>query len=75
VSTGNAYYVRNDKLKKLKNYDETLTLSDYHTSDDLVNSVLQNLDKDGNIRVFTHSHRWISDEYNEIIKLEKEKIL
>lgn len=75
VSTGNAYYVRNDKLKKLKNYNKELTLNDYHTSDSLVNDVLQNLDEEGNIKTFSHSHRWISNEYNEIIKSEKDKLL
>lgn len=73
VSTGNAYFIRNDKLSKLKNYDNSLTINDYHLSDAMVNNILQNLDEKGDITTFSHPHRWISDEYKTILNTEKNK--
>jgi hypothetical protein len=73
VSTGNAFFIRNDKLNKLKSYDKSLTINDYHLSDSMVNDILQNLNENGDITVFSHPHRWISDEYNNILRTEKNK--
>jgi len=75
VSTGNAFFIRNDKLNKLKSYDKSLTIHDYHLSDDIVNKILQNLNENGEITIFSHPHRWLSDEYNNILNAEKNKLL
>jgi hypothetical protein len=48
-ATGNAYFVRNDKLHLLKNFDRYLTIHDYHLGDEITTEILAKLDGEGNV--------------------------
>lgn len=69
---GNAYFIRNDKVGLLQNYDRTLSIQDYHMKDNFVNGVLTNLDPSGNVLDYMY---WQHQDYNNSIQQEKDKLL
>lgn len=70
-ATGNAFFVRNDKITKLKNYNSEILPSDLYVSNDIVVDVLSRLDEYGNI---TNSIRFLENSYHQLVTIEKEKI-
>lgn len=70
-ATGNAYFVRNDRLPELKNYNKNSTINDYYLSDDIVAEVLAKLDENGNI---TENYRFKEESYLQLVSSEKNKL-
>lgn len=68
---GNAYFVRNDKVSLLENFDESLTIKDYHMSDHVVVEILGNLNPNGEILDY---HYWQHQDYLNFIQNEKNKL-
>jgi len=69
---GNAYFVRNDKVSLLKEFNSELTIKDYHMSDHVVVDILGNLDYRGNILDY---HHWQHQNYLNFIENEKKELL
>lgn len=69
--TGNAYFIRDDYLDDLKEYDKTLSVSDYWLSDDIVTNIMGNLDEQG--KILSNSY-FTSIKYIEMIRREKKII-
>jgi hypothetical protein len=67
-ATGNAYFVRNDKLHLLKHYDRFLSINDYHLDDKITNDVLAKIDENGNIGKEIY---YLTGNYNMFIHHEK----
>ena len=67
-ATGNAYFVRNDKLHLLKNHDSSLSIHDYHLDDEITNDVLSKIDEEGNIGKEIY---YLTGNYNMLIHHEK----
>jgi hypothetical protein len=72
VSTGNAFFVRDDLLDKLNEYNSNLTLSDYYINNDNVEKITQAVDENGNLLNYI---RWTSKEYKDFIAKEKNFLL
>ena len=67
-STGNAFFVRDDKVSSLKHFDKEATHQDYYIADELVNSILSNLNEDGDILEYV---RFNHPSYLTIVEEEK----
>lgn len=73
-STGNAFFVRNDYVKKLKNYDKHLTTEDLYVSTKVVQEFLQKINQEQQL-IDKSQYYFLTSEYNNLIRLEKEKML
>lgn len=71
-ATGNAYFVREDKVMGLKNYNKDLTINDYYLSDDIVNDIFGKLDENGNI---LENYRFKEQSYFDLVNSEKNKLI
>lgn len=67
-ATGNAYFVRNDKLHLLKHYDNSLSIHDYHLDDKMTNEILSKIDQEGNVG---KEYYYLTDKYNMLVHHEK----
>ena len=68
---GNAYFVRNDKISMLENFDSNLTIEDYHMKDDFVNGILTNLNPEGEVLDYMY---WQDQSYLNFIDSERLKV-
>jgi hypothetical protein len=71
-ATGNAYFIRNDKLKYLQNYNENLLINDYYLDDDTVANIFSKIDENGNIMT---NYRFKDDTYLQFVITEKNKLV
>jgi hypothetical protein len=71
-ATGNAYFVREDKLSSLKTYNEKLTITDYYLSDEIVTNVLAKVDENGDL---LENYRFKEKSYLEFVDSEKNKLV
>lgn len=70
-ATGNAYFVRNDMVSKLKNFDDTATYVDYYINDYMINNILSRIDENGDIK---DSIRFLQPFYEDLVNKEKENL-
>lgn len=71
-ATGNAYFVREDKLSSLKTYNKKLTITDYYLSDEIVTNILAKIDENGDL---LENYRFKEKSYLEFVNSEKNKLI
>lgn len=72
-STGNAFFVREDYVEKLKSYDKNLTSEDLYLDSHTVQTFLQTVDSEQNLNESVYYFQ--TSYYNNLIWDEKRKIL
>jgi hypothetical protein len=71
-ATGNSYFIRNDKLKYLQNYNENLTINDYYLDDSNVANIFSKIDENGDIM---KNYRFKDDSYLQFVINEKNNLV
>jgi len=72
-STGNAFFVRNDYVSKLQEYDESLTTQDLYVGTPVVQKFLQKIDN--NQDLIGPTDYYLTNEYKQMMLNEKKKML
>ena len=72
-STGNAFFVRNDYVGKLKEYDESLTTEDLYVGTPVVSKFLQKINY--NQELIGPTDYYLTNEYKQMMLNEKKKML
>lgn len=74
-STGNAFFVRDDYVGKLKEYDQSIPIEDLYAGTYLVQNFLQKINHQQEVINFPEGYYFLSREYNQIMAIEKKKML
>jgi len=72
-STGNAFFVRNDHVKKLKEYDEKLTVKDLYVGTPMVQQFLQKINQEQEL-ISPVDYYFLTNDYKNLMMYEKKKM-